>query len=64
MIQCARYGKPEKGLKYSWQTISDGRQQLRVDCPDCHRFVKYAPQVEPYTSMVGNGAKGGHKRIS
>lgn len=39
-------------MKYSWQQMKNGGKHLRVDCAECGRYVKFAPQIEPYISLV------------
>lgn len=38
--------RPIAELIQTPQVISDGRTQIRGDCPDCGRFVMYVPQSE------------------
>src|SRR5262245_20678170 len=37
---------------YLWQQMCDGRKHLRVECNACGRFLKFAPQVEPFVGFA------------
>jgi len=58
MIECPSCGEKEEELRYSWQVFSNGKKHIRVECKNCMRFIRYAPQVEPYVSLAG--AVNGH----
>jgi endogenous inhibitor of DNA gyrase (YacG/DUF329 family) len=52
VITCPECGQSEDSLIFEWVKISDGRRQIKVSCPDCNRWIKWAPQVEPYITYA------------
>jgi hypothetical protein len=38
------YRCPDAEVRFRWQTIRDGRTQIRVECQRCGRFLCWAPQ--------------------
>lgn len=52
MISCPKCGKSGRELIYYWKPIGNDKKHLGVNCPECERWVKWAPQVEPYVSWA------------
>lgn len=45
---CGWYGPP----RLSWQTIQDGRRQIRRECPRCQRFLCFAARIPAHIAAA------------
>lgn len=49
-LSCSQCGEVQPAL--SWQETKAGGYLLRADCPSCNRFLKWAPQQDPWLSAA------------
>ena len=52
MIVCKICGLTEESLRYSIQVFSNETKHIRVECPECRRFVQYAPRRPKYLRLA------------
>lgn len=58
-LPCSCCGIEVTPLAY-WVPYQNGLgQHLRADCPQCGRYLKFLPQIEPYLSMGSAESAGG-----
>jgi hypothetical protein len=39
-------------LTYRWFECENGTRHIRVDCPECKRFLGYAPQLQIFVNLA------------
>jgi len=46
---------------FKWQEFNDGSRHIRQECP-VHGFIRYAPKIEPYLTIVTHAKKKKKKK--
>src|SRR5262245_53383566 len=49
---CLSPGEP----RFTWAEDTAGRKRIRAECGACGRFIQFAPEIEPYSSMADESA--------
>jgi hypothetical protein len=55
VLRCARC---DGEACFVWQKMVNGRKHLRAECARCKRFIKFARQVKPFTTLADEYEKG------
>jgi hypothetical protein len=50
----------DSGYSCMWQQDKLNRPQIKATCGRCGRFLKFAPCVEPFTTMADAAREGSH----